>query len=58
MVERYAGVPEHRRIEFRMGIHLDNAVEESDGDSMGDGVNIAARLEGIAELGRNLSGAG
>src|SRR5271166_1782262 len=36
-----------RRIEFRVGIHLGDVVEESDGDLMGDGVNIAARLEGI-----------
>ena len=48
MVERNAGVPEDRRIVFRMGIHLGDVVEESDGDLMGDGVNIAARLEGIA----------
>ena len=40
-----------RRIEFRIGIHLGDVVEESDGDLMGDGVNIAARLEGIAEPG-------
>jgi class 3 adenylate cyclase len=38
-----------RRIEFRIGIHLGDVVEESDGDLMGDGVNIAARLEGIAQ---------
>ena len=51
MVERNAGVPDDRRIEFRIGIHLGDVVEESDGDLMGDGVNIAARLEGIAEPG-------
>jgi TolB-like protein/class 3 adenylate cyclase len=51
MVERNAGVPEDRRIEFRIGIHLGDVVEESDGDLMGDGVNIAARLEGIANPG-------
>ena len=51
MVERNAGVPEDRRIEFRIGIHLGDVVEESDGDLMGDGVNIAARLEGIAQPG-------
>ena len=51
MVERNAGVPEDRRIEFRIGIHLGDVVEESDGDLMGDGVNIAARLEGVAEPG-------
>ena len=51
MVERNAGVPDERRIEFRIGIHLGDVVEEADGDLMGDGVNIAARLEGIAEPG-------
>jgi adenylate cyclase len=51
MVERNAGVAEDRRIEFRIGIHLGDVVEESDGDLMGDGVNIAARLEGIAKPG-------
>jgi len=49
MLERNAGVPPDRRIEFRVGIHIGDIVEESDGDLMGDGVNIAARLEGIAE---------
>ena len=39
--------PADRRIEFRVGIHLGDVVEESDGDLMGDGVNIAARLEGV-----------
>jgi adenylate cyclase len=51
MVERNAGLPPERRIELRMGIHLGDVVEESDGDLMGDGVNIAARLEGIAKPG-------
>jgi len=51
MVERNAGVPPERRIEFRIGIHLGDVVEESDGDLMGDGVNIAARLGGIAPPG-------
>src|SRR5947209_10385323 len=48
MVERNAGLPPERRIDFRIGIHLGDVVEERDGDLMGDGVNIAARLEGIA----------
>lgn len=48
MAERNAGVQQDRRIEFRIGIHLGDVVEESDGDLMGDGVNIASRLEGIA----------
>jgi TolB-like protein/class 3 adenylate cyclase/Tfp pilus assembly protein PilF len=51
MVERNAGLPPERRIEFRVGIHLGDVVEETDGDLMGDGVNIAARLEGICEPG-------
>ena len=51
MVERNAGLPPERRIEFRVGIHLGDVVEEADGDLMGDGVNIAARLEGIAKPG-------
>jgi adenylate cyclase len=51
MVERNAGLPPERRIEFRIGIHLGDVVEESDGDLMGDGVNVAARLEGICEPG-------
>ena len=51
MVERNAGVAPDKRIEFRIGIHLGDVVEESDGDLMGDGVNIAARLERIAAPG-------
>jgi len=51
LVERNAGLPPERRIEFRIGIHLGDVVEESDGDLMGDGVNIAARIEGIANPG-------
>jgi adenylate cyclase len=51
MVERNAGLPPEKRIEFRVGVHLGDVVEESDGDLMGDGVNIAARLEGIAAPG-------
>src|ERR1700727_1489384 len=51
MVERNAEVAADKRIEFRVGIHLGDVVEESDGDLMGDGVNIAARLEGIAKPG-------
>jgi adenylate cyclase len=50
-VERNAGVALDKRIEFRIGIHLGDIVEESDGDLMGDGVNIAARLERIAAPG-------
>jgi class 3 adenylate cyclase len=58
MVERNAGVAADKRIEFRIGVHLGDVVEEADGDLMGDGINIAARLESIAEPGAAcLSGA-
>src|SRR5271156_6732525 len=51
MAKRFSAVPPESRIVFRIGIHLGDVVEESDGDLMGDGVNIAARLEAIAEPG-------
>jgi TolB-like protein/class 3 adenylate cyclase len=51
MVERNAGVPEDRRIVFRIGIHVGDVVEEADGDLLGDGINVAARLESIAKPG-------
>ncbi|MER8548296.1 adenylate/guanylate cyclase domain-containing protein [Mesorhizobium sp. M1169] len=51
MLERNSGLPAERRIELRIGIHIGDVVEEADGDLMGDGVNIAARLEGIAKPG-------
>src|SRR4051794_17510953 len=51
MVDRNSGLPSERRIELRIGIHLGDVVEESDGDLLGDGVNIAARLESIARPG-------
>ena len=51
MADRNAGLPQDQRIDFRLGVHLGDVVEESDGDLMGDGVNIAARLEGIAQPG-------
>jgi adenylate cyclase len=51
MIERNAGLPAERRIEFRIGIHIGDVVVESDGDLMGDGVNIASRLEGVATPG-------
>ena len=51
IMERNAGLQPDRRIEFRVGVHLGDVVEEVDGDVMGDGVNIAARLEGICEPG-------
>src|SRR6202042_2520441 len=52
MVERNIGLPPEKRIEFRIGIHLGDVVEEADGDLMGEGVNIASRLEGICEPGQ------
>ena len=39
MVERNPGLPPERRIEFRIGIHVGDAVAESDGDLTGDGIN-------------------
>jgi TolB-like protein/class 3 adenylate cyclase len=51
MLERNVGVPEDRRIELRMGIHAGDVVEETDGDLMGDAVNVAARLEGLCAPG-------
>ena len=51
MVERNAGLPPERRIEFRIGIHLGDVIQETDGDLMGDGVNIAARIESIVAPG-------
>src|SRR5215472_10452402 len=50
MGERNAGVPPERRIEVRIGIHVGDIMIEDD-DIFGDGVNIAARLEGIAQPG-------
>jgi TolB-like protein/class 3 adenylate cyclase/Flp pilus assembly protein TadD len=50
MVERNAGTPGENRITFRIGVNLGDIIVE-DGDIHGDGVNIAARLEGIAEPG-------
>ena len=49
MIERNVGMPSDQRIDFRMGIHLGDVVEESDGDLMGDGVNIAARFGGARQ---------
>src|SRR5215472_14493098 len=50
MAQRNAVVPDEERIEFRVGINMGDIVVE-DGDIFGDGVNIAARLEGLAEPG-------
>ena len=48
LAERNVGTPDDQPIVFRIGVHVGDVVEESDGDLMGDSVNIAARLEGIA----------
>src|SRR3954453_868040 len=50
MAERNEGVPQDRRMLYRIGINLGDILIEGD-DILGDGVNIAARLEGIAEPG-------
>ena len=50
MAERNAGVPETRRILYRVGVNLGDVLIEGD-DILGDGVNIAARLEGVCEPG-------
>jgi TolB-like protein len=50
MAERNTDVPEDRRLLFRIGINLGDILIEGD-DILGDGVNVAARLEGIAEPG-------
>src|SRR4051794_8733362 len=50
MSERNAGVPSNRRMEWRVGIHLGDILIEGE-DILGDGVNLAARLESIAEPG-------
>src|SRR5271166_3982958 len=50
MVERNEGVPDERRLVYRIGVNLGDVLVEGE-DLVGDGVNIAARLEGIAEPG-------
>ena len=50
MIDREAGIPEDRRIRFRVGINLGDVIVEDD-DIYGDGVNVAARLEALAEPG-------
>jgi adenylate cyclase len=50
MTERNAEVAQEKRIEFRVGIHQGDVIIDG-GDLFGDGVNVAARLEGLAEAG-------
>ena len=50
MMERNAEIPEDRRIELRIGINVGDIIIEG-GDLFGDGVNVAAQLEGIAKAG-------
>jgi adenylate cyclase len=50
MLDREPGVPEERRIRFRIGVNLGDVIAEGD-DIFGDGVNVAARLEALAEPG-------
>ena len=51
VAERDADLPPERLMRFRIGVHVGDAVEEADGDLMGDAVNIAARIEGVCEPG-------
>jgi len=51
IAERNTGLAPDKRIEARVGVHLGDVVEEADGDLMGDGVNVAARLQSIGEPG-------
>ncbi len=51
MAERNQGVAEAKRMDFRIGINLGEIIIDTDGDIFGDGVNIAARLEELAEPG-------
>jgi adenylate cyclase len=50
IADRNAGVPEEKKVIFRIGLHVGDVIEQ-DGDLLGDGVNVAARLEGLDEPG-------
>jgi len=51
LAERNEALAGHRRMYFRMGVNLGDIIERDDGTIYGDGVNVAARLEGLAEPG-------
>jgi adenylate cyclase len=51
LADSAADVPEERQLRFRIGVHLGDVIEKADGTVYGDGVNIAARLQGLAEPG-------
>ena len=51
LAEKTAGVAEDRRMRFRIGVNLGDVIAQDDGTIYGDGVNVAARLEGLAEPG-------
>src|SRR6187399_547823 len=51
LAKHSAGAPEDRRLLFRIGIHMGDLIEKADGTVYGDGVNIAARLQALAEPG-------
>ena len=51
MEESSKDVPEDRRMRFRIGVHLGDIIEKADGTVYGEGINIAARLQGLAEPG-------
>jgi adenylate cyclase len=48
---RNGSLSSDQRLDFRIGIHLGDIVAEADGDLMGDGINLAARIEGVAAVG-------